>query len=135
GGHAADEAGGAEAALGAAAHRHLVLDRVQGGGRAQTLGGYAVLAVEPGGRGEAGVDGDPLGRPGDARTGYQDRAGAALPLGAAVLAAGDTATAQTVQRRRMGRDAGERHGLTVDGRNHFVRLLSTGRRMVGSLPA
>src|SRR5690606_40252617 len=61
GGHAADEPRRAVAALGAAADRHLLLHRVQGGRRArfagggEALGGDDLLAVERRGRDQAGV--------------------------------------------------------------------------------
>src|SRR5699024_11048581 len=46
GGHRADEAGGAVAALGSAAHRHLLLNGVDALGVGQPLGGDDFLAVE-----------------------------------------------------------------------------------------
>ena len=98
GGHAADEARRAVAALRAAADRHLVLDRVQGLGRAEALGGDDLLAVERGRRQQAGVQRGPLGRGVDAGPGDEHGAGAALTLGAALLGAGQTLVAQPVER-------------------------------------
>ena len=55
-GHAAHEARGAVAALGAAALGHLALHGVQVVGRAEPLGGHDLLPVERRGRHQAGVD-------------------------------------------------------------------------------
>ena len=130
--HAADEAGRAVAALGPAADRHLLLHRVEGRRRAETLGGDDLLAVEGGRRDEAGVDRRPLRaglgvvvvRPGD-----EDGARAALALGAALLGAGQADVAQPVQRRGVGGDAVQGAGPAVDRR---LRRSAPGSRWSGS---
>ena len=114
GGHAAHEAGCAVAALGAAAVGHLALDRVQHVGAAETFGGDDLLAVERRGRHQAGVDGGPLGavdRARAVRAGDQDRAGAALTLGAALLGTGQAEPAQEVERRGVRGHASQRAWL------------------------
>jgi hypothetical protein len=90
-GHAADEPRSAVAALGAAAHRHLALDRVQGVRRAEALGGDDLLAVERGRGDQARVDGRPLRAVGVGVVGAGDHDGAraALALGAALLGPGE----------------------------------------------
>ena len=113
-GHAADEARRAVAALRPAADGHLALDRVQGVGTAETLGGDDLLAVERGGRHEAGVDRRPLGARALGGAGHHDRAGAALTLGAALLGAGQAVGAEPVERRGARVGAVERAGRAVD---------------------
>ena len=107
GGHAADEARRAVAALRPAADGHLALHRVQGARLAEALGGDDLLAVEREHRHEAGVQRGPAGAARTVRQsavrsvlgpGDQHRAGAALALGAALLGAGQTLVAQPVQR-------------------------------------
>ena len=98
--HAAHEPRCAVAALRTAADGHLVLDRVQVVGSTQALGGDDLLAVEAGRRDEAGVDRGPVGGVGTVGRGPcdQDRARAALTLGAALLGPGQSACPQEVQR-------------------------------------
>jgi hypothetical protein len=104
-----------------------VLNRMQRLGVPQPLGGDHLLAVERGDRHQAGVDCHPFGRRGDARPRDQNRAGAALTLGAALLAAGETLLAQEVQRRGPDRDIVQGRIAPVDydlGSDHHT-VLST----------
>src|SRR5690606_16404324 len=112
GGHGADEARRAVAALRTAAHGHLALHGVERVGAAQALDGADLLAVQGGHGDEAGVDGDPLGGwlAVRARARHEDGAGAALPLGAAFLGAGQASVAEPVQRGGVWR------GTTQGGR-------------------
>ena len=103
GGHRADEAGRAVAALGTAGPGHLLLHGVQVGGGSQPFGGDDLLAVEGGGGDQAGVDRHPAralageGAGAAVGPGDHDGAGTALTFGAALLAAGESVVAQGVQ--------------------------------------
>ncbi len=88
--HAADEAGRAVAALGAATAGHLVLHRVQCARLAEALRGDQFLPVEGQDRHQAGVERGPAGAVVPVRPGDQHRARAAFALGAALLGAGET---------------------------------------------
>ncbi len=118
GGHRADEARRAVPALGATALGHLALDRMQLPRPPQALRGHDLLLVERRGRHQAGIDRDPAGPPGPARSalpgdctvlpcdltvvaGDQHRAGPALALGAALLAPRQPAPAQPLEQGDM----------------------------------
>ena len=114
GGHRADESRRAVAALRAAALGHLALDRVQPPGPAQALGGHDLLLVERRGRYQAGVDRHPAGPVRPVVAGDQHRAGAALALGAAFLAARQPAVAQPLEQRDVTADLAEFTSPAVD---------------------
>ena len=120
GGHGADEARGAVAALGASPERHLLLDGVQrrrraGAARgAEALCGDDLLTVEGGGGGQAGVDGGPPAASIAVRPGHQHRAGTALALGAALLGPGQSLAAQPVQQPGVRAEPVTAPGTTVD---------------------
>jgi hypothetical protein len=112
--HRADETGRAVAALRAAPLGHLALDRVQLAGLAQALRRHDLLLVERRGRHQAGVDRDPAGPVRPVVAGHQHGAGAALALGAALLAAGQPAVAQPLQQRDVTADLAELARPAVD---------------------
>ncbi len=113
--HRADEAGRAVPALGAAAHRELALDGVEGAGRSQSLGGDDLLAVEGGGRHEAGVDRRPAAPVRAVGAHDEHRARAALALGAALLGTGQPLAAHEVEGGGRRVRADERAPHPVDG--------------------
>ena len=114
GGHRADEAGRAVAALGAAAVRHLPLHRVQRARRAETLGGDQLLAIQREHRHQARVQCGPEGATVAVGPGHHHRAGAALALRAALLGAGQPLVAQPVERGDVRLDIDHRALLAVD---------------------
>ena len=127
GGHARHEAGGAVAALRAAAPGEFALHRVEVRRRTEPLGGHDFLPAECCQRDEAGVDAFPAGacalavrcafpvRPGD-----EHRAGAAFALGAAFLAAGQALVAQPMQQRGVGGHVPDPPRGAVDGQLECV---------------
>ena len=128
GGHRADEARRAVAALRAAALRHLALHRVQPPGPAQALRGHDLLLVERRGRDQAGVDRDPAGAVWSVLARDQHRAGAALTLGAAFLAARQPAAAQPLEQRDVTADLAELTSPAVDHQSGLHRARSCLRR-------
>ena len=130
GGHRADEARRAVAALRAAALRHLALHRVQppDRGPAQALRGHDLLLVERRGRHQAGVDRDPAGAVWSVLARDQHRAGAALALGAAFLAARQPAAAQPLEQRDVTADLAELTSPAVDHQSGLHRTRSCLRR-------
>ena len=117
GGQAADEARGAVAALRATPHRQLALHGVQVVRGAEPFDGEDLLAVERGGRHEAGVDRRPLGRCFAAiGRGACDEhsAGPALTLGAALLGTGQALGAEPVEGVRRRGDPPESQREPVD---------------------
>src|SRR5262249_39828423 len=114
GGHRADEARRAVAALRTTAVDHLALDRVQPSRPAQALRRHDLLPVERRGRHQAGVDRDPAGPARPAVPGARPRAAAALALGAPFLAAGQPAAAQPLQQGDVTADLAELTGPAVD---------------------
>ena len=98
-------------------------------GRAESLRGHELLAVECRDRHEAGVHRRPLGAAAVAGRREQHRARAALALGAPLLAAGEADAAQPLERRGVRRDALQRAPSTVDRHAHVIHANSSFRSL------
>ncbi len=125
------EAGRAEAALRPVALDERLLHRMERARRgAQALDGEHGLAVERGEETDAGVDRLPGERAVAARLGDDDRARAAVALGAAFLRAGELPRlAQPGKKRRLGRRAGDVDALAVQHEaDRVVAVGGHGRR-------
>ena len=112
GGHGGDEAGSAEAALGAVVLDHCALDRVQGAiGRGDALDGADFAAMQVRQQHDAGV----LCGPGAVGRAGHHRAGAAIAFVAALLCSCEAPLlAQPVEHRGGGGDVAQLHGLSVE---------------------
>jgi len=93
---------------------HRPLDRVQLVDITEPLGGDDLLVVQPGRGDQAGIDRGPPAGSVAGRAGHHHRAGAALALRAALLAAGETGAAQPLEQGDVAPDVAELVRLAVD---------------------